>query len=106
MTGSGRESCSSGEGCNMTLNAGVPGMSSENGDFAPIRFSTDDVPLRDRVAVWREVVGRKIVRLDLEPLSDRPFHSRVYARSLPGLSFMSGVISDQRVARTRELIAD
>jgi AraC-like DNA-binding protein len=77
-----------------------------NGNVAPVRFSTNDLPERDRLAVWREVIGRQVVRLDIEPISDRPLDSEVYLRVLPGLSLMSGTISDHRVARTRELITD
>jgi hypothetical protein len=36
-------------------------------DFATLRFSTDDLPEPDRLAVLREVYGR-IVRLDMEPM--------------------------------------
>jgi hypothetical protein len=81
-------------------------MAAANGNFSPVRFSTRDLPKQDRVAIWREIIGRKVVRLDLEPLSDRPFHSEVYVQALPGLAMMRGVISDHQVARTPELIAD
>ena len=72
----------------------------------PIRFSTEDLPERDRTALWREVIGRNVVRLDLEPLSERPLRSDVSVHALPGLTMMRGDISDHKVARTRELITD
>lgn len=77
-----------------------------NGSFAPIRLSTNDLPEPDRVAVWREVIGRNVVRLDLEPVSDRPLRSEVSVHALPGLVMMRGDISDFCVARTRALLAD
>jgi AraC-like DNA-binding protein len=81
-------------------------MGSVNSNIAPLRFSTNDVPERDRLAVWREVIGRQFVRLDVEPISGRPLRSEVYLRALPALRLMSGTISDHRLARTRDLITD
>lgn len=72
----------------------------------PIKFSTEDLPERDRAALWREVIGRNVVRLDLEPLSESPLRSDVSVHALPGLALMRGNISDHRIARTRQLIAD
>jgi AraC-like DNA-binding protein len=72
----------------------------------PIRFSTEDLPERDRTALWREVIGRNVVRLDLEPLSGRPLRSDVSVHALPGLTMMRGNISEHKIARTRELITD
>jgi hypothetical protein len=31
-------------------------------DFGPIRFSTDDLPARDRIAMWRELFGRRMLK--------------------------------------------
>ena len=81
-------------------------MASVTSNFAPVRFSTADIPERDRVAVWREVIGRKIVRVDIEPLRDRPFHVDASLRVLPGLGIMSARMSAFRLARTPELVAD
>ncbi|WP_426424322.1 winged helix-turn-helix domain-containing protein [Bradyrhizobium genosp. A] len=80
-------------------------LSAHNGTV-PLRFSTEDLPERERAAVWREVIGRDVVRLDLEPLSGSPLRSNVSVHVLPGLAMMHGDISDHRIARTRELIAD
>ena len=81
-------------------------MTSATSRFAPVRFSTADIPERDRVAVWREVIGRKIVRVDIEPLRDRPFHVDASLHVLPGLGIMSAGMSEFRLARTPELVAD
>jgi AraC-like DNA-binding protein len=35
-------------------------MTSGADDFRPHRFSTDDLLERDRVAIWREVFGRRM----------------------------------------------
>src|SRR5260370_29416689 len=79
---------------------------STTGDLAVVRFSTGDVPERDRLAMWREVLGRQLLRLDFEPLSHRAFRGDVCLRALPGLRVMSGSSSSCRIARTRELITD
>src|SRR3954470_1870611 len=57
---------------------------------APIRFSTADFPERERSSAWREFFGREIVKLEIEPLPDRPFRSSAAARVLPGLTLMLG----------------
>jgi AraC-like DNA-binding protein len=40
-------------------------------------FSTDDVPVRERLAMWREVVGRQYMRLDLEPEGSSTLRARL-----------------------------
>src|SRR3954447_8258395 len=57
-----------------------------NFDPAPKRFSTDDVPERDRLARWREEFGRAMVRVDIEPFNpDLPFRTEATLRTLPGV---------------------
>lgn len=80
-------------------------MTSADPDFSPVRFSTDDLPERDRVGMFREVIGRKIVNLDLDPAADGPFRCEAVLRALPGLGLGSIVTSAQYVRRTKELIA-
>src|SRR5260221_3440600 len=72
----------------------------------PIRMSTDGFPARDRVAIWREQMGRIVLRLDIEPLPDAPFHAEITLRPLPGLIAVSAAIGGMREQRTTELIAD
>ena len=81
-------------------------MTSAINAFAPVRFSTADFPERDRVAAWREVVGRKIVRVDIGPLQDRPFFVDASLHGLPGLGVMSAKMSEFRLARPADLLAD
>src|SRR6516165_8976587 len=75
-------------------------------DAGPLRFSTDILPERDRLAIWREVIGKTIARLDLSPLSDGPFRSDSITRVLPGIAVTSVSMTSVRSERTRELIAD
>jgi AraC-like DNA-binding protein len=71
-----------------------------------LHFSTDHLPETDRIGVWREVYGQTILRLDIEPLPDRPFQADVRMHALPGLGLISGTIHGARDRRTPALIAD
>jgi AraC-like DNA-binding protein len=81
-------------------------VSSESGDFGLMRLSTAGVPERDRVPLWREMFGRKVVRADLAFLSEGPLDAEVTLRALPGLRTMACVTPLGRMARTPELLAD
>lgn len=72
----------------------------------PLRFSTDDLPARDRVAIWREVYGKTILRLDIDPLADRSFKADIRLHALPGLKIAAGTIGGTRDQRTRASLAD
>ena len=60
-------------------------MPAEAADFAPVRFSTRELPERDRLSMWREEFGRGVVRTDIEPLPGPPFRAEATLRALPGL---------------------
>ncbi|CAN5123166.1 AraC family transcriptional regulator [soil metagenome] len=74
--------------------------------FAQWRFSTDDLPEKERLTIWREVCGRTMMRMDMEPLSDAPFHCTANIWMLPGLAVSSIVTSPNRLTRGRDLLAD
>jgi AraC-like DNA-binding protein len=71
-----------------------------------LRFSTDTLPERDRVAVWTEVFGRYVLANKLEAVGGIPFSQNATLRSLPGLSLASMSCSGFRVSRTGEMLAD
>src|SRR5712671_5954207 len=71
----------------------------------PMRFSLEDVPERERLPVFREVFGRTVLKYDLEPLPDIPFHVDLKFQALPGLAIMSGRVHGSRDQRTRETLA-
>jgi AraC-like DNA-binding protein len=71
-----------------------------------IRFTTDDFPEKDRAAGFRELYGRHFLRLEVEPLTDKPFYAHLAVRTLPGLAVVSGQSSAFRLGRTKDLIAD
>src|ERR1044071_3137727 len=75
---------------------------------APARFRicTDDFPPRERALAWRELYGRSVLRLEIEPLSDAPFSSEILISQMPDLGVARGQASPFRVGRTRELLTD
>src|SRR5215467_4688757 len=75
-------------------------------DIPTFHFSTSCLPERDRVPMMREVVGRLIVRTDVEPTGNEPFHFQIVARALPGLAISTFSMSSGTARRTRELLAD
>jgi AraC-like DNA-binding protein len=57
---------------------------------AAVRFSTDDLPPRDRLPVWRELVFQSSMGVDVELESDLPFRADARICQLPDLRIMSG----------------
>jgi AraC-like DNA-binding protein len=74
--------------------------------FGTVRYSSADLPEKDRVAIWREQFGRKVLKLDIEPLSETSFECSVALRELPGVQMMSTAMSPVRITRRREFLAD
>jgi AraC-like DNA-binding protein len=74
--------------------------------FSTVRFSTADLPEKDRAAIWREQYGRKGLKLDIEPINETFFECSVVSRVLPGVQMMSTAMSPVRITRGREFLAD
>jgi AraC-like DNA-binding protein len=81
-------------------------MAAQSDDVRILRFSTDELPERDRLPIMREVHGRLSARIDIEPAPGAPLHYRVTAQALPGLIVSLLSVSPHTVRRTRELLAD
>jgi len=76
-------------------------------DFAPVRFSTWDLPQRERLDRWREEFGRRVVGVEIEPrASETPFYAEATLQALPGcrVAFCTG--SAGRLNRTAALAVD
>ncbi|MDW6023346.1 AraC family transcriptional regulator [Mesorhizobium sp. BAC0120] len=72
-----------------------------------LTFSTNELPERDRVPVWREVFGRSISKLDLELVSNDPLLCESSIRALPDVTIWSSLISGAVTAkRTSSHLAD
>lgn len=74
-------------------------------DTGPVRLRTDDLPERDRFATWREVYGRVIHQVEIEPLGGSVFQADLTLRSMHGVAVASGVSSAARYQSTPPLIA-
>src|SRR6516165_1198216 len=62
-------------------------------DFAPVRFSTWDLPERERLDRWREEFGRRIIGVEIKPrASAAPFYAEATLQALPGcrIAFCAG----------------
>jgi len=69
-----------------------------------LRISTAAFPDRDSVEEFREVFGRTILRIDMEPLSGAAFEADMMLRAIPGLGVASGELSPMRNRHNADLI--
>ena len=69
------------------------------------RVSTDDFPQGSRLQTWREVYGRGIAAVDIEPIGDQPFQAEVTFCQLPGISIAVGTRSPAHYVVSKELAA-
>ena len=78
------------------------------GDGVPsFRFSTEDLPERERQPVFREVFGRNILGVDVaESLGEDKFRADVLVKQLPGLNVLWADYSSLRGGRTKAQLAD
>jgi AraC-like DNA-binding protein len=70
------------------------------------RFSTESVPIKDRSAVAREVLGRAFLRFDLQPLADAPYRGSFEQQNWAWASLLFAETDAVSLARTSELICD
>jgi AraC-like DNA-binding protein len=76
-------------------------------DAIPIfRFSTDAFPERERISAWREMFGRTVVNLDIEPLNAEGFRAEATVCQLPGLGVLRASSAAVQLTHSRELIVD
>ncbi|MFH1345596.1 MAG: AraC family transcriptional regulator [Pseudomonadota bacterium] len=77
----------------------------DKADFSLHRFSTDDFPEPERVTQWREMCGRTMMKVDMEPLSQQPFRCIAELHNLPDLGIAAITTTPNRLTRSRDLIA-
>ena len=75
-------------------------------DVAPFRFSTEDVAPRDRTAVWREVLGKVHLHLDVEKVGEGPLRATVESHSWSRASLYFSDTTPVRASRTPGLVQD
>ena len=74
------------------------------GLFQHAHISTRDLPERNRLATWREIYGRGIAQVDIEPIGDEPFHADVTFNLLPNVGIVAGSRSPAHYRVTPELV--
>jgi AraC-like DNA-binding protein len=81
-------------------------MNGNAAEFSPIRFSTRMFPERERLFRWREEFARSLLRCEIEPVSNVPFHAEAKLRALPGLRTADCSGSATRFDRTSAMAAE
>ena len=81
-------------------------MTMQSPDITEFRFSTAQFGERERLPIFREHIGRMMVKLDPEPITDGAFHAEANVRELPGLGIGSWACSNLRIARPRAMLTD
>jgi AraC-like DNA-binding protein len=73
--------------------------------FAPVRFSTASLPLRERLAAYRDMLGRSVGKFEIEAIGDG-FHFSSQSIALPGLGVAQITSSALRISRTHGMAMD
>jgi AraC-like DNA-binding protein len=73
---------------------------------APVRFSSEDFPEKDRVEAFREVYGRTILSVESQPHKNAAFHNEMHLRALPDLGIGNVLTSPATYRRTHSLLKD
>jgi AraC-binding-like domain len=71
-----------------------------------VEFSTDRIPDKDRIAVWREHYGKVMLRVDIEPARETSFQSRIASLALRDLQILEASSSPVKISRTGRYLAD
>lgn len=69
-------------------------------------FRTDELPEKERLATWLEVVGRRFMRLQIEPHDTAKIQASVEAVTLPGGEISHVHCDPACFRRTRKLLQD
>lgn len=78
----------------------------QDGSPRRIHISTDMFPDAKRLALWREVYGRGIARVDIDPIGDEPFHADVTFNLLPDVAIAAGSRSPAHYRVSHDLLKD
>ncbi|WP_158818518.1 AraC family transcriptional regulator [Methylocapsa sp. S129] len=69
-----------------------------------LRLASADLPSAQRLEVFRELFGRDILKIQLDPEPDAPFEADMTLQSLPGLGIGAVSFTPLRASLTGELI--
>lgn len=68
----------------------------KDGQTQLLRFSSNDIPEKDRVECFREVFARTILNIDMEPLHGVPIDVEMTLHGLEGFGLAMGRLSPMR----------
>ncbi|MEW6451821.1 MAG: helix-turn-helix domain-containing protein [Pseudomonadota bacterium] len=71
-----------------------------------VKLSTDALPARDRIAIWREEFGRTIFKNEISLVPGQPFREAVALSRFPGLGIVNGSTEGRIHTRKGLLLAD
>jgi AraC-like DNA-binding protein len=74
--------------------------------FTPIHLTPNGEAPHRRAELAREVFGRQILRLDVEPIPGQDLHIDLKLWNLPGLKLISGATGGVVTPRTKSLLSD
>ena len=84
-----------------------------NGSLQPIdpcgpifRFCTGDLPRCDRLSAWRDIFGRTVCSVDIDPVTPAWFRSEATVCRAPGLGILMGSTAGARLTHASETVAD
>lgn len=92
-------------GCDYQIESiySIGGPMLDIGSQRRVHISTRTFPDEKRLLMWREVYGRGIANVDIEPLGEAPFHADVSFNLLPDVSIAAGSRSPAHYRVTPEL---
>jgi AraC-like DNA-binding protein len=74
-------------------------------DFASFRLPTQEIAPADGLGVWRGILGRTVMQLDVRRLPGADYFADLTVTTLPGLRMLGGAVSASHVERTRDNLA-
>jgi AraC-like DNA-binding protein len=75
-------------------------------DFRLLHFSSDRYPAAQRRDAWQGILARKLLAVEVEPLSEAPFSVHASLRLLDGLRFGTGIFSASLNHRGRDIVRE
>ncbi len=75
-------------------------------DIKALRWSSDDLPVADRLPIWHDVFGRALMKVDFEPVPDRPFRQVGSIFGFDNLGVTQGETNGFLSRRTKAQLAD
>ncbi|HEY1426711.1 MAG TPA: AraC family transcriptional regulator [Caulobacteraceae bacterium] len=75
-------------------------------DFRLLTLHTDELQPRERLDFWRDVLSRKLLRVAIDPVSERPFRAEASLRAQHGVRMGLGSLGPTISHRTRDIVAD